>query len=230
MDILPNDDKEKETPTGSSYEAVAEDKPTIPPVAVDEEKILTEKLENKKKQLEQLSEATAEETERLAKLRAERRQLASNPISEAVEPDYIGEADDDVKIEAEKIFYKYHPEYSPVNDVGDVNFKKLNEHAKRIKLGSNVAEVLDGLEYIHTNFISKPEAPKPKIDAPSEVADVGIGDTTSIPRQKVPDTLKRRLNEWEQKAALEYPGGESEYRKALVDREKKKLKDIGDTF
>jgi len=126
--------------------------------------------------------------------------------------------DKNIKFALSKFFEKY-PIYSPDFDFDGKNYQELQKITSRMFLGNSVEEISDSLAIAH-RAINKPSNPTPKSNN-EEVVDSGIGDTSSIVRgEKIkPNALTRKLNKYEQEAANIYPGGESAYRKKLVQKE-----------
>lgn len=126
--------------------------------------------------------------------------------------------DKNIKLALAKFFDKY-PIYSPYYDFDGKNYQELQKVTSRMFLGDSVEEISESLMIAH-RAINKPSNLIPKSNN-EEVVDSGIGDTSSVIKgeQKKPDALTRKLNKYEQEAAKIYPGGESAYRKRLVQKE-----------
>lgn len=128
-------------------------------------------------------------------------------------------------------FVRKHPEYSPENDVMDVNWKKIKLHIEELKNGiykGSEDGYLERLELIHNGISNKPEKPESKTET---VEDSGVGNITSQPKVKteVPDAMTRPLNKWEKESAKGFPGKTTEerelgYRKKLAELEAKRKK------
>jgi hypothetical protein len=113
-------------------------------------------------------------------------------------------------------FQQKYPQYSPENDLNDMNYNRLKSITDKIYLGDNVDEIIDTLEFAHRG-LQKPKNPTNEL----EVGDSGIGETsTNIKgKEKFPSALTRPLNEFEAKMASIYEGGEVAYRKAISEQE-----------
>lgn len=117
-------------------------------------------------------------------------------------------------------FVDDHPEYSTDNDINDVRWSKLEAQIKRHAFIGDKDDIIRDIEILHRGITQpiRPATPELKTE---EVEDSGIGDVPPVlkGKDKKPDALIRPLNEYEQKAADAFPGGEQAYRKRLAEKE-----------
>lgn len=206
---------EKDTQSGSSTDKKPAENQSNEHGTDNSNSQIDQDIAKKKEILDNIKKGIDEGLGELATIRAEKRQLGK--ASEKAEDDFSSVSDEiepdmNVKKSALDIFYRYHPEYSPKNDIAGVKFNELNKHFMRLKSGTKVNEVVDTLEYIHENF-TKQETKKSqdREDHP------GIGNTTGVQEvvdddeEKLAEKIKVKASEVQKQAASMYGKGEKEY-------------------